>query len=58
VYVWLGRLQSLLNAQHHGSAWTPVSQLPTATREQIDAAASQSLQDLAPIAVITEPRRV
>jgi iron uptake system component EfeO len=58
VYLWLGRLQSLLNAQHHGSAWTPVSQLPTATREQIDAAASQSLQELAPIAVITEPRRV
>ena len=58
VYLWLGRLQSLLSAQHHGSAWTPVSQLPTATREQIDAAASQSLQELAPIAVITEPRRV
>ena len=58
VYLWLGRLQSLLNAQHHGSAWTPVSQLPTATREQIDAAASQSLQELAPIAVITEPRRI
>jgi iron uptake system component EfeO len=58
VYVWLGRLQSLLNAQHHGSAWTPVSRLPTVTREQIDAAASQSLQELAPIAVITEPRRI
>jgi iron uptake system EfeUOB component EfeO/EfeM len=58
VYQWLTRLQALLSAQHHGPAWTPVSQLPTATREQIDAAASQSLQELAPIAVITEPRRV
>jgi iron uptake system EfeUOB component EfeO/EfeM len=58
VYLWLGRLQSLLNAQHHGTAWTPVSQLPVATRQQIDAAASQSLQELAPIAVITEPRRI
>jgi iron uptake system component EfeO len=58
VYLWLGRLLSLLNAQHHGPAWTPASRLPTATREQIDAAASQSLQELAPIAVITEPRRI
>jgi iron uptake system component EfeO len=58
VYLWLGRLQSLLTAQHHGEAWTPVSQLPKVIREQIDAAASQSLQELAPIAVITEPRRV
>ena len=58
VYLWLGRLQSLLNAQHHGPAWTAVSQLPTAIRQQIDAAASQSLQELAPIAVITEPRRI
>jgi iron uptake system component EfeO len=58
VNVWLSRLQALIDAQHHGAAWTPVSQLPTATREQIDAAASQSLQELAPIAVITEPRRV
>ena len=57
-YRWLGRLQALIAAQHHGAAWTPVSQLPTPTREQIDAAASQSLQELAPIAVITEPRRV
>jgi iron uptake system component EfeO len=58
VYQWLGRLQALIDAQHHGGAWTPVSQLPTLTRQQIDAAASQSLQELAPIAVITEPRRV
>jgi iron uptake system EfeUOB component EfeO/EfeM len=58
VYLWLGRLQSLLNAQHHGAAWTPVTRLPAAARQQIDAAASQSLQELAPIAVITEPRRV
>ena len=58
VYQWLARLQALIDAQHHGAAWTPVSQLPTATRERIDAAASQSLQELAPIAVITEPRRV
>jgi iron uptake system EfeUOB component EfeO/EfeM len=57
-YLWLDRLQALLDAQQHGARWTPVSQLPTATRQQIDAAASQSLQELAPIAVITEPRRI
>ncbi len=58
VYRWLGRLQALIDARHHGPAWTPASQLPTLTRQQVDAAASQSLQELAPIAVITEPRRV
>jgi iron uptake system component EfeO len=57
-YRWLDRLQGLIAAQHHGAAWTPVTELPTPTREQIDAAASESLQELAPIAVITEPRRV
>jgi iron uptake system component EfeO len=57
VYTWLDRLEALLKAQDHHGRWTPVSQLATASREQIDAAASQSLQVLAPIAVITEPRR-
>jgi iron uptake system component EfeO len=57
VYTWLNRLQRLVDAQRHGGAWTPVSKLGTYSREQIDAAASQSLQELAPIAVITEPRR-
>jgi iron uptake system component EfeO len=57
VYLWLGRLQALVDAQDHGGTWTPVTALPVRTREQIDAAASQSLQELAPIAVITEPRR-
>jgi hypothetical protein len=34
-----------------------VHDLSTTARERINAAASQSLQLLAPIAVITEPRR-
>ena len=58
VYTWLTELQQLLDAQQHDGRWTPVSQLSTAAREQIDAACSQTLQVLAPIAVITEPRRV
>jgi iron uptake system component EfeO len=58
VYAGLAALQRLLQAQHHtGGSWTPVGQLPTSAREQIDAATGQLLQDLAPIAVITEPRR-
>jgi iron uptake system component EfeO len=55
----LDRLQQRLSAQHHASGqWTPVRQLAALAREQLDAAAGQALQDLAPIAVITEPRRV
>jgi iron uptake system component EfeO len=57
VYTWLNRLQSLIGAQHHpDGSWTPVTQLSTITRQQIDAACGQALQELAPIAVITEPR--
>ena len=58
VYAGLAVLQRLLQAQHHtGGSWTPVGRLSTSAREQIDAATGQLLQDLAPIAVITEPRR-
>ena len=58
VYTWLSRLRTLLLAgQRPAGSWTPVSQLSSTQREQIDAAASQALEDLAPIAVITEPRR-
>jgi iron uptake system EfeUOB component EfeO/EfeM len=56
-YFWLSRLQSLLEAQQSGGHWTPVSALSTSARQQIDAAAGQALTELAPIAVITEPRR-
>jgi len=57
VYTWLNRLQSLIDAQHQADgAWTPVTALSTADRQQIDAAIGQALQELAPIAAITEPR--
>jgi len=36
---------------------TPVRALDTDRRQQIDAAAGQVLQELDPIAAITEPRR-
>jgi iron uptake system component EfeO len=57
VSTWLDRLQKLIDATHTSHGWTAVAALPTATRQDIDAAASQSLVELAPIAVITEPRR-
>jgi iron uptake system component EfeO len=59
VYTWLDRLQKLIDAQRTSPGhWTPIHQLSTRTRLAIDAAASQSLTELAPIAVITEPRRI
>jgi iron uptake system component EfeO len=57
VYTWLNRLQSLLEAEHQADGtWVSVSQLPVPAREDIDAACSQALQELAPIASIAEPR--
>jgi iron uptake system component EfeO len=57
VYSGLSQLQSLLEKEKLRSGWwVPVSALPTATRQAIDAACGQVLQELAPIASITEPR--
>ncbi len=53
----LARLQSLVAATGEGGHWTLVSQLRTGQREQIDAAAGQALEDLAPVAAIAQPRR-
>ena len=54
----LGTLNRLLLAERGpGGRWTPVRTLSTGRREQIDAAAGQVLQELAPIAALTEPRR-
>jgi iron uptake system component EfeO len=54
---WLDRLRALLEKEHRpNGSWVPVSRLPTAARQQIDAACGQALQELAPIASITEPR--
>jgi iron uptake system component EfeO len=58
VSTWLDRLQSRLDqAKRPNGGWFPVSALSPSLREQIDAAASQSLEELSPIAAITEPRR-
>jgi len=57
VSTWLNRLQKLIEATHTSSGWTAVGKLPTPARQAIDAATSQALVELAPIADITEPRR-
>jgi iron uptake system component EfeO len=57
VYTWLDRLQALLEAEHQpDGTWVPVSQLPQSASQAIDAACSQALEELAPIASIAEPR--
>jgi iron uptake system component EfeO len=57
VYTWLDRLQTLLRAEHQpDGTWVAVSRLPASTRQAIDAACGQALQELAPIASIAEPR--
>jgi iron uptake system component EfeO len=57
VYSWLDRLSTLLNQEKRpNGAWVPVGQLSQSSRQAIDAACGQALQELAPIAAITEPR--
>ncbi len=55
---WSARFQALLDAQHHADgSWTPVGELPRAAREKLDGTLGQLVEDLAPVATITEPRR-
>jgi iron uptake system component EfeO len=57
VYTGLDQLQALLEKEHlPNGSWVAVSSLPADTREQIDAACGQVLQELAPIASIADPR--
>jgi iron uptake system component EfeO len=57
VYAGLSQLQSLLEKEQLPNGWwVPVSALPAAARQEIDAACGQLLQELAPVASITEPR--
>jgi iron uptake system EfeUOB component EfeO/EfeM len=57
VYSGLALLQSLLEKeQRPNGRWVPVSALSVSSRQAIDAACGQVLQELAPIASIAEPR--
>jgi iron uptake system EfeUOB component EfeO/EfeM len=57
VYSGLALLQSLLEKEHlPNGQWVPVSALSVSSKQAIDAACGQVLQELAPIASIAEPR--
>jgi iron uptake system component EfeO len=57
VYSGLDQLQALLEKERLPNGWwVSESALPAATGQAIDAACGQVLQELAPIASITEPR--
>jgi iron uptake system component EfeO len=59
VYSWLSRLQALLYKDgYQNGRWFSVASLSAAVRQQIDSACDQALEELAPIATITEPRGV
>lgn len=54
---WLDRLTRLLDAAHHDGRWTSADGLDHADRQRLDAAIGQSLELLAPVAALAEPRR-
>ncbi|AEW95391.1 MULTISPECIES: iron uptake transporter permease EfeU [Streptomycetaceae] len=51
------RVQKLLDAAHHGDAWTPVDQLDQTSRQTLNGATGQLLEDLAPIPDLLEIRK-
>lgn len=53
-YSWLDLLERLIKAEQTGGGWTPASRLSTSQREQIDSAAAETVQLLAPIASMFE----
>lgn len=55
---WSARFGALLDGlrQPDGS-WPPISQVPQQTREKLNGTLGQLVEDLSPIATITEPRR-
>ncbi|MFF9243465.1 imelysin family protein [Streptomyces sp. NPDC014776] len=46
-----------LDAQRHDGTWTPLRRLGRTDRERIDAAFGDLVEELAPVAVVCEPRR-
>ncbi|WP_255954990.1 EfeM/EfeO family lipoprotein [Streptomyces odontomachi] len=53
----LHHLGELLDAQHHGTRWTPLDRLSRAERQAIDAATGDAVERLADIAAICDVRR-
>jgi iron uptake system component EfeO len=57
LYSSLDQLQRLVGAEKTGRGWTPVTDLSTAQREQLDAAAGQTVELLSPLPVMFEQER-
>jgi iron uptake system component EfeO len=54
---WLDRSTSLVASYHHADgSWTPVQQLSTSQREALDSTLDQTVELLASVATITDPR--
>ncbi|MFI1169044.1 iron uptake transporter permease EfeU [Streptomyces sp. NPDC020801] len=53
----VARLQKLLDAAHHGDSWTPVDRLDETTRDRLNGATGQLLEDLAPVPDLLEIRK-
>jgi high-affinity iron transporter len=55
---WLRRTEQLvLSARRRDGSWTPVGRLPTTTRQRLDGAMGQLLEELAPIPDLLEIRK-
>jgi iron uptake system component EfeO len=54
----LGKMTTLINAQHSKSGWTAPAALPALDREKLSGTLGELLERLAPIAAIGEVRRV
>ncbi|MFB7630193.1 iron uptake transporter permease EfeU [Streptomyces sp. NPDC056149] len=53
----IARLQKMLDAAHHGDAWTPVEKLDAATRQRLNGVTGQLLEHLAPVPDLLEIRK-
>ena len=57
LYASLDRLRRLIDAEKTSHGWTPAPKLSASQREQLDAAAGQAVELLAPLPVIFEQER-
>jgi iron uptake system component EfeO len=56
-YRWIARSQELVRSYHLNGSWTPLSKLTSRQRAQLDATLGQTVELLAPIAAMTDPRK-
>ncbi|MFF4958256.1 iron uptake transporter permease EfeU [Streptomyces sp. NPDC001222] len=53
----IDRVQKLLDGAHQGDSWTPVDHLDATTRDRLNGATGQLLEDLAPVPDLLEIRK-